>query len=159
MAGSFLERERSSSDADGKRTERAAAQGSPTRGGARIRANAKIPVSMSAITTHVLDTARGRPAGGVRVSLEQVDGKDQWARVGQGVTDTDGRLRTLMPESARPVPGLYRLLFDTRDYYAHLGIDAFFPFVTVTFEVADGADHYHLPLLLSPFGYTTYRGS
>ena len=114
---------------------------------------------MSAITTHVLDTARGRPAGGVRVSLEQVDSKDQWQPVGHGVTDSNGRLRSLMPESTRPVLGMYRLMFDTRAYYAQLGIDSFFPLVTVTFEVSDVSDHYHVPLLLSPFGYTTYRGS
>jgi 5-hydroxyisourate hydrolase len=114
---------------------------------------------MSVITTHVLDTARGRPADGVRVSLEQRDSKDLWRAVGDGVTDNNGRLKTLMPESARPVSGMYRLLFDTRAYYAGHGIHAFFPLVTVTFEVSDVAEHYHVPLLLSPFGYTTYRGS
>ena len=114
---------------------------------------------MSGITTHVLDTARGRPAGGIRVSLEHVDGNDHWQPVGQGVTDSDGRLRTLMPEATQPVPGVYRLLFDTRAYDAHLGVDSFFSLVTVTFEVSDASDHYHVPLLLSPFGYTTYRGS
>ena len=114
---------------------------------------------MSAITTHVLDTARGRPADGVRVSLEQVDGQDQWRAVGHGVTDGSGRLKTLMPDSSQPVPGTYRLQFDTRAYYAHLGIQSFFPLVTVTFQVSDATEHYHVPLLLSPFGYTTYRGS
>ena len=114
---------------------------------------------MSAITTHVLDTARGRPADGVRVSLEQIDSKDQWRAVGHGVTDNNGRLKTLMPESTEPVAGTYRLLFDTGAYYAQHGIHSFFPVVTVTFEVSNVAEHYHVPLLLSPFGYTTYRGS
>lgn len=114
---------------------------------------------MSAITTHVLDTARGIPAQGVRVSLEQIDSAEQWHALGHGVTDSGGRLRTLMPESARPVPGTYRLMFDTRAYYTGLGIRSFFPVVAVMFEVSDAADHYHVPLLLSPFGYTTYRGS
>jgi 5-hydroxyisourate hydrolase len=114
---------------------------------------------MSAITTHVLDTARGRPADGVRVSLEQIDRTDQWHAVGHGVTDGNGRLRTLMPDSAQPVPGVYRLLFDTGTYYAQLGMRSFFPLVAVTFEISDAAEHYHVPLLLSPFGYSTYRGS
>ena len=114
---------------------------------------------MSAITTHVLDTARGRPADGVRVSLEQIDSTDHWRAVGHGVTDSNGRLKTLMPESTEPVPGMYRLLFDTQAYFAQHGIRSFFPLVTVTFEVSNAAEHYHVPLLLSPFGYTTYRGS
>ena len=114
---------------------------------------------MSAITTHVLDTARGRPADGVRVSLEQIDSTEQWRAVGRGVTDTNGRLKTLMSESLPPVPGMYRLLFDARGYYAQHGIQSFFPIVTVTFEISNSAEHYHVPLLLSPFGYTTYRGS
>ena len=114
---------------------------------------------MSAITTHVLDTARGRPADGVRVSLEQIDSKEQWRAVGHGVTDNNGRLKTLMSASSAPVPGMYRLSFDTRGYYAQHGIQSFFPMVTVTFEVSNSAEHYHVPLLLSPFGYTTYRGS
>jgi 5-hydroxyisourate hydrolase len=114
---------------------------------------------MSAITTHVLDTARGRPADGVPVSLEQIDNTEQWRAVGHGVTDGNGRLRTLIPESTQPVPGIYRLLFDTRTYYAQLGMRPFFPLVAVTFEISDAADHYHVPLLLSPFGYSTYRGS
>ena len=114
---------------------------------------------MSAISTHVLDTARGRPAAGVRVLLEQIDSKDNWRAVGHGITDNNGRLNTLMPESTEHVPGMYRLLFDTGAYYAQHGIQSFFPVVTVTFEVSNVADHYHVPLLLSPFGYTTYRGS
>jgi len=121
--------------------------------------DAKIAPPMSAITTHVLDTARGIPARGVRVSLEQIDNKEQWHAIGHGVTDSSGRLKTLMPDSARPVPGIYRLMFDARGYFTDSGINSFFPLVAVTFEVSDAADHYHVPLLLSPFGYTTYRGS
>ena len=113
---------------------------------------------MSAITTHVLDTARGCPAAGMRVALEQIDVNEQWQVVGHGVTDGDGRIRTLLAESD-PVPGVYRLLFDTRGYFEAHGIRAFFPHVAVTFEVSGGAGHYHVPLLLGPFGYTTYRGS
>jgi 5-hydroxyisourate hydrolase len=114
---------------------------------------------MSAITTHVLDTAHGRPAAGVRVALERLENRNDWRLVGRGETDADGRLRTLMPEAESAPPGIYRLTFDTAAYFATQGITAFHPHVTVTFEVVQGEAHYHVPLLLSPFGYTTYRGS
>ena len=114
---------------------------------------------MSAITTHVLDTSRGCPAAGVRVALEQVDINEQWQVVGHGVTDGDGRLRTLLAESAEPLPGVYRLVFDTGAYFEAHGTRGFFPRVVVTFEVSGERGHYHVPLLLSPFGYSTYRGS
>jgi 5-hydroxyisourate hydrolase len=108
------------------------------------------------ITTHVLDTTRGRPATGVPVILERQAG-DGWEHVGHGETDADGRLRTL---TAGGIDGAtYRLTFDTRQYFESTGTRAFYPQVTVVFEVADGKAHYHVPLLLSPFGYSTYRGS
>jgi 5-hydroxyisourate hydrolase len=109
------------------------------------------------ITTHVLDTARGKPAAGVPIRLErQIAG--QWLAVGAGVTDPDGRLRTLTP--AGPVePGTYRIAFDTAAYFAARDGVSFFPVVEIHFLVVDGAEHYHVPLLLSPFGYSTYRGS
>ena len=109
------------------------------------------------ITTHVLDTARGRPAQGVPVALERRDG-DAWVPVGAGTTDADGRNRTLTPPG--PVaPATYRIRFDTGAYFAAAGVDAFFPVVEIQFVVGDGEAHYHVPLLLSPFGYSTYRGS
>ena len=114
---------------------------------------------MSAITTHVLDTTHGSPAAGVRVTLEQASANEQWHVVGHGATDANGRLRTLLAEAVEPLPGLYRLTFDCRAYFGAKGIRPFFPHVAVTFEIVDGAAHYHLPLLLSPFGYTAYRGS
>lgn len=114
---------------------------------------------MSAITTHVLDTARGRPAVGVQVVLEQIDAREQWQIVGRGATDADGRLQTLMAASIAPLPGIYRLVFDTRAYFDAQEIRAFYPQVIVTFEVAESDEHYHVPLLLSPFGYATYRGT
>ena len=114
---------------------------------------------MSAITTHVLDTSRGCPAAGVRVTLEQIDAREQWQAVGYGITDRDGRLRTLLAEEDEPLPGVYRLTFDTRAYFDALGIRTFFPLVAVTFEVFEGQAHHHVPLLVSPFGYSTYRGS
>lgn len=103
------------------------------------------------ITTHVLDTSRGRPAEGVPVVLERAAG-DGWEPIGRGTTDADGRARELGSAGA----GRYRLTFDTGVY---LGGDAFYPQVTVEFRVDQGEDHYHVPLLLNPFGYSTYRGS
>jgi 5-hydroxyisourate hydrolase len=113
---------------------------------------------MSAITTHVLDTALGRPASGVHVDLEFRE-RASWQPIGRGVTDADGRLRTLLPEGAVLSPGEYRLVFDTEEYFARLHPQGFFKRVTIEFSVAAGEAHYHVPLLLSPFGYTTYRGS
>jgi 5-hydroxyisourate hydrolase len=109
------------------------------------------------ITTHVLDTARGRPGQAIAVELELADGAG-WRAIGAGTTDDDGRLRTLTPPG--PVaPGTYRLRFHTGAYLtAHHGA-AFFPVVEIAFAVGDGAQHYHVPLLLSPYGYSTYRGS
>lgn len=109
------------------------------------------------ITTHVLDTAIGRPARGVPVHLELQDGTT-WRELGAGATDDDGRLRTLTP--AGPVaPGRYRIAFDTGAYFKTQGVVGFFPVVEIQFEILDGTAHYHVPLLLSPFGYSTYRGS
>jgi 5-hydroxyisourate hydrolase len=114
---------------------------------------------VSALTTHVLDTARGEPAAGVGVRLEHVTGAGP-KEIGRASTDADGRVRDLGPQ--RLEPGTYRLTFGTGEYLARTdsGRDrVFFPEVTVTFSVDGQAPHYHVPLLLSPFGYTTYRGS
>ncbi|HEU4727395.1 MAG TPA: hydroxyisourate hydrolase [Kofleriaceae bacterium] len=109
------------------------------------------------ITTHVLDTAAGRPGRGIAVELERSDA-GAWQRVGAGTTDDDGRLRTLTP--AGPVaPGTYRLRFHTGAYLAASHQAGFFPVVEIQFVVSDGAQHHHVPLLLSPYGYSTYRGS
>ncbi|WIV57347.1 hydroxyisourate hydrolase [Amycolatopsis nalaikhensis] len=105
---------------------------------------------MSLVTTHVLDTAKGRPAPGIAVRFETADGKP----IAEGQTDDDGRIRDLGPETLEP--GAYRLVFDTG---AYLGPDAFFPEVALTFRITDGTAHHHVPLLLSPFAYSTYRGS
>jgi 5-hydroxyisourate hydrolase len=107
---------------------------------------------MSGITTHVLDTASGRPAAGVPVSLER-QRESGWQVVGNGVTDTDGRLRTLL--TTPPEAGTYRITFNTGAYFP----TGFFPSVTITFDVTEGEEHYHVPLLLSPYSYSTYRGS
>jgi 5-hydroxyisourate hydrolase len=105
---------------------------------------------VSLVTTHVLDTATGRPAKGIAVRFETAEGKP----IADGRTDDDGRIRDLGPETLDP--GAYRLVFDTG---AYLGPDAFFPEVALTFRIADGTAHHHVPLLLSPFAYSTYRGS
>jgi 5-hydroxyisourate hydrolase len=107
------------------------------------------------ITTHVLDTSRGTPAIGVGVILEMNRGTD-WVVLGRADTDANGRVVafTTVPIAA----GTYRLTFDTASYHRASGIVPFFPEVTVTFDVASGA-HYHVPLLLSPYGYSTYRGT
>ncbi len=107
---------------------------------------------MSAITTHVLDTARGVPAVGVPVRLERMDAAG-CTEIARASTDASGRASELGP--ALIEPGTYRLVFDTGAYASA----TFFPEVTVTFTVADDGGHYHVPLLLSPFGYSTYRGS
>jgi 5-hydroxyisourate hydrolase len=109
------------------------------------------------ITTHVLDTAYGMPAAGVTVILE-IRQASEWSRVGRGTTDEDGRLTTLT-EDWPLKPGTYRLTFDVGAYHRERGLTvAFFPEVAVTFSVRDTAARYHLPMLLSPFGYSTYRG-
>ena len=111
---------------------------------------------MSAVSTHVLDTARGRPASGVRVRLLRTDG-DVEAVLGSGTTDDDGRVPSLGPGLVRP--GVHRLLFDTAGYFGRTGQACFFPEVSLSFLVADLDQHHHVPLLLSPFAYSTYRGS
>jgi len=111
---------------------------------------------MSRITTHVLDTARGRPAEGVPVTLEVRSGGD-WKTLGRGSTDADGRARELADGAL--AAGTYRLTFETAAYFASTGVEGFYPEVQVVFEVRDSSQHHHVPLLLSPFGYSTYRGS
>jgi 5-hydroxyisourate hydrolase len=113
---------------------------------------------MSAITTHVLDTSAGRPAAGVTVTLESQSGGG-WRAVGRGATDADGRLRDLLPPDFDLKAGAYRLTFDAGAYFASRGVDSFYTEVVVSFAIRDAGAHYHVPLLLSPYGYTTYRGS
>jgi 5-hydroxyisourate hydrolase len=126
---------------------------------------------MSQITTHVLDTARGAPAAGVPVRLERLSGSGPGEagpgeagmglagtrELGRASTDADGRVSDLGPQ--RLPAGTYRLVFDTAGYFAQQRTAGFFPEVAVTFTVGGEGQHYHVPLLLSPFGYATYRGS
>lgn len=114
------------------------------------------------ISTHILDTSRGRPAGQVRVTLERVlDGAFQ--PIGESATNDDGRVRSLLPEDASAAPslqaGVYRLTFQIADYFKSRGQACFYPSVSITFDVSSPDEHYHVPLLISPFGYSTYRGS
>ncbi len=113
----------------------------------------------SFITTHVLDTSRGRPAAGVRVVLARQIENDAWQELGQGSTNDDGRVSDLLPADSSLAAGVYRLTFETGAYFRALGLRSFYPYVSVVFEIADSSQHYHVPLLLSPFGYSTYRGS
>jgi 5-hydroxyisourate hydrolase len=110
---------------------------------------------MSTLSTHVLDTALGRPAAGVPIALTRDDG----TALGGGVTDADGRLRDLVPAGKPLGKGTYRLRFDLGAYFAAAGREAFYPEVTVVFRVGARDEHYHVPLLVSPYGYSTYRGS
>jgi 5-hydroxyisourate hydrolase len=120
---------------------------------------AKRSHDMSQITTHVLDTALGRPAKGVGIELHHQH-NDHWRELGRGTTNEDGRLRDLMPDRHVLQPGIYRLTFHTAAYLeATSQAPGFYPVVTIVFEVHDVDAHYHVPLLLSPFGYSTYRGS
>lgn len=113
---------------------------------------------MSQISTHILDTYKGLPAGGVTVLLEQASSTSHWITVGTGTTDSDGRISSLLKEDILLEPGTYRLTFETAHYFSSQNIKSFYPFVQVVFEVSDKR-HIHVPLLISPFGYTTYRGS
>jgi 5-hydroxyisourate hydrolase len=112
---------------------------------------------MSGITTHVLDTSRGKPAAGVPIVLERRDAQGTWSELGRGVTDADGRLRDLLKEPL--TAATFRITFDTESYFRVTGVEGFYPEVRVVFVVKDGNAHHHVPLLLNPYGYSTYRGS
>lgn len=114
---------------------------------------------MSGISTHVLDTAAGLPAADVRVLLErQVTDGDGWEELASRRTDADGRVADLLPGDAVEA-GRHRIRFEVGAYFEARGIEAFYPYAEVVFTVREARQHYHVPLLLSPFGYTTYRGS
>ena len=115
------------------------------------------------LSTHVLDATTGRPAAGVQVRLECAVGDGGagagWAPAGAGQTDADGRLRLAAPDAADFDPGVYRITFGTGAYFTARGSASFYPEVTITFEMTARGEHYHVPLLLSPYAYSTYRGS
>jgi 5-hydroxyisourate hydrolase len=109
------------------------------------------------ISTHVLDTARGRPAGGVPVTLSVRASDGSWSVLGRAETDADGRVKSLSDGVLSA--GVYRLEFDTAHYFVQVGASGFYPEVSVVFILQNPAEHLHVPLLLSPFGYSTYRGT
>ncbi|TAN31675.1 hydroxyisourate hydrolase [bacterium] len=109
------------------------------------------------ISTHVLDTMRGLPAAGLEVSLSRREADGGWTVVGRAVTDAEGRIRELAHDEIDA--GEYRLEFATRPYFERSGLDAFYPEVAVVFNLEDPGAHLHVPLLLSPYGYTTYKGT
>jgi 5-hydroxyisourate hydrolase len=113
---------------------------------------------MNKVSTHILDLMRGKPAAGVLVQLEQRDSSGNWHAIGSGRTDDDGRCGQLLASSDLR-PGFYRLSFDTGPYFSVQKIAGLYPTITVTFEVRAGESQFHIPLLLSANGYTTYRGS
>jgi len=122
---------------------------------------------MKSITTHVLDTSLGRPAANVPVTLELKEANGSWRKVGSGATNQDGRSADLLSadklaagkSEGQLSPRTYRLTFDTAAYFKSHNAEAFYPQVAVVFVVTDTAEHYHIPLLLSRYGYSTYRGS
>jgi 5-hydroxyisourate hydrolase len=114
---------------------------------------------MSLITTHVLDISRGTAARGVVVVLEVPDGAHGWSELARGTTNDDGRITDFDPPLLTPKPGIYRLRFATGDYFAASRTPTFYPEVCVVVRIDNPAQHYHIPLLLSPFGYSTYRGT
>jgi len=114
---------------------------------------------MNRISTHILDMVRGKPATDVPVRLEKQITPGNWRLLTSARTDQDGRCAQLLPHGEDLLAGVYRLIFETGNHYAAQKIAALYPVVEVTFHVQDGESTFHIPLLLSPNGYTTYRGS
>jgi 5-hydroxyisourate hydrolase len=110
------------------------------------------------VSTHVLDATAGLPAAGVHIRLERMDSPSAWTQLAGGRTDADGRLREWTPPAGEG-RGVHRLVFETGPWFAGRGVPTFFPEVVVVFEVTDPAAHHHVPLLLSPYAYATYRGT
>ncbi|CAN5534447.1 hydroxyisourate hydrolase [soil metagenome] len=112
---------------------------------------------MSQITTHVLDTSKGKPAWGVRIVFSQKVGSE-WITHTKGITNKDGRIMNLLADEVELPMGIYKITFDTLHYFSTMDTECFYPSVEIIFEIKT-LDHYHIPLLISPFGYSTYRGS
>ena len=112
---------------------------------------------MSQITTHILDTTKGKPAWGVTITLFEKVGSE-WLEVAKGITNKEGRTSNLLKEDELLPFGIYKLNFDTKHYFDAMDVETFYPTIDIIFAVKTD-EHYHIPLLLNPFGYTTYRGS
>jgi len=123
------------------------------------------PKKRCPITSHILDTTLGKPAQGVALHLEQKQAGQghtasaQWVSLGQGLTNADGRVETLLPPSHVLQSGVYRITFDVASYFRAINTKSFYPEVTIVFEVERPEQHYHVPLLINPYAYSTYRGS
>ena len=113
---------------------------------------------MSQITTHILDTATGNPATGVSLQLSRQCG-DGWESIAEGITNDDGRVPGLLNDDTVLEAGNYRICFDTAGYFERCSTAGFYPWVDIVFTIEGDGQHYHIPLLLSPYGYSTYRGS
>lgn len=109
------------------------------------------------ITTHILDTTKGKPAAGVTIIL-YLGGNDEWNEIARGVTNQDGRIKDLLSADFNLQPGIYKMRFETKDYFDKMSTETFYPYVEIVFDLKT-VEHYHIPLLLNPFGYSTYRGS
>ncbi len=114
---------------------------------------------MSQITTHILDTSKGTPAENICVRLEKKEKDGVWDKISSGTTDSDGRIMNLLYDGDSLDIGLYKMIFITGPYFERQGIPFFYPEIEICFLINNPKQHYHIPLLLSPFGYSTYRGS
>ncbi|RYY91039.1 MAG: hydroxyisourate hydrolase [Chitinophagaceae bacterium] len=113
---------------------------------------------MSQLTTHVLDTSIGKPGRDISIRLQAPSGESAWQTIAQGITNADGRIADLLPPGRNLPAGNYRVAFDTGAYFTANNTNGFYPSVEIQFTVFDDM-HYHVPLLVNPFGYSTYRGS
>ncbi|HEX5655356.1 MAG TPA: hydroxyisourate hydrolase [Chitinophagaceae bacterium] len=112
---------------------------------------------MSQLTSHILDTSNGKPAAGIVITLFLGE-NDEWTEIARGTSNQDGRVSDLLKKGVLLQAGIYKLRFETKDYYDKHQIPTFYPYVEIVVDIRSG-EHYHIPLLLSPFGYSTYRGS
>ena len=112
---------------------------------------------MSQLTTHILDTTKGRPAPGITIVL-YIGENDEWTEMARGITNADGRIADLLSKDQKLEHRIYKMRFETKDYFDKMQVQTFYPYVEIVFDVTSD-EHYHIPLLLNPFGYSTYRGS
>lgn len=110
------------------------------------------------LSSHILDITTGKPAGDVKITLSRQDKNEKWQIVEEKFTDNNGRVKDFLKKDGENKVGIYKLTFHTNSYFKKLGQSSFYPFIDVVFELKDN-EHYHVPITLSPFGYSTYRGS